>query len=195
MHTHQYKYAFGISDIGFRMAFTAFHCALVWPLFILRPKRFDFIGLSVGAVIPDLFIPFFYVLPVYEEPARILTHSLIGAFTFDFILALIAALYVVPRVIRYYKRTSPDPRGYKFAGIDVLEQRGSLSVIAYSILIGTTSHVLLDILYHGGSPVFYPLPSVMFPLDEVLPWEIFAHGTILLAFVHLAYVYWWKMGR
>ncbi len=195
MHTHQYKYALGISDIGFRMAFTAFHCALVWPLFILRPKRFDFIGLSVGAVIPDLFIPFVYILPGYEGPVRIITHSLIGAFTFDFVLALLAALYVVPRVIRYFKRTSSDPRGYKFAGIDVLEQRGSLLVIAYSILIGTTSHVLLDILYHGGSPVFYPLPSVMFPLAEVLPWEIFTHGTILLAFVYLAYVYWWRRGR
>ncbi|MCK4950056.1 MAG: DUF4184 family protein [Thermoplasmata archaeon] len=195
MHTHQYKYAFGISDIGFRMAFTAFHCALVWPLFILRPKRFDFIGLSVGAVIPDLFIPFVYILPAYEEPVRIITHSLIGAFTFDFVLALVATLYVVPKVIRYFKNTSSDPRGYKFAGIDILEQRGSLPVIVYSILIGTTSHVLLDILYHGGSPVFYPLPSVMFPPDEVLSLEIFAHGTILLAFVYLAYVYWWKMGR
>ena len=177
------------------MAFTAFHCALVWPLFILRPKRFDFIGLSVGAVIPDLLMPVAFLFPAFESEIRYLTHSLIGAFTFDFILALIAALYIVPRVIRHFKSTSSDPRGYKFAGIDILKQRGSLSVTVYSILIGTTSHVLIDILYHGGSPVFYPLPSVMFPLEDVLLWELFSHGIILLAFTYLAYKYWWKMDR
>jgi hypothetical protein len=128
------------------MAFTAFHCVLVWPLFILRPKRFDFIALSAGAVIPDILIPATYLLPEIENGTRYLTHSLIGAFTFDLALGLIAALYVIPSVIRYFKRTSPDPRGYEFAGIDVLEGRGGLPVTVYSILIGTTSHVLFDIL-------------------------------------------------
>jgi hypothetical protein len=177
------------------MAFTAFHCALVWPLFILWPRRFDFIGLSAGAVIPDILMPVAYILPGFENEIRYLTHSLIAAFTFDFVLALIAALYIVPLIIQYFKRSSPDPRGYTFASVDVLSPRKPLSITVYSILIGANSHVLLDVLYHGGSPVFYPLPSVLFPLEDVLIWELLSHGIILLAFVYLAFKYWWKTDR
>jgi hypothetical protein len=32
----------------------------------------------------------------------------------------------------------------------------------------------------------------MFPLDDVLIWELFSHGIVLLAFVYLAYRYWWR---
>lgn len=174
------------------MAFTAFHCALVWPLFILRPKRFDFIGLSVGAVIPDLFMPFVIFLPAYEKVARIITHSLIGAITFDLILALLASLFIVPKIIRFFKERSSDTRVYKFAGIDVLGQRERPSVMIYSILIGTVSHVLLDILYHENNPVFYPCGDVIFPLVDSILLDIIAHGIVFLAFFYLAYNYWWK---
>lgn len=173
------------------MAFTAFHCAVVWPLFIVWPRRFDFIGLTVGAVIMDFYIPFTYLILDIEIPMRIITHSLIGAWTFDLLLGLIVALYIVPPLIRYLKTRTSDPRVYKFAGMDVLGQDRDLWVVIYSILIGTTSHVLVDIPYHGGSPVLYPLDSIPFPLDEILLWKIFSQGVIFLAFLYLAYKYWW----
>jgi membrane-bound metal-dependent hydrolase YbcI (DUF457 family) len=122
---------------------------------------------------------------------RIISHSLIGAWTFDLVLALIVALYIVPPLIRYLRTRTSDSRVYKFAGIDVLSQDRRLRVVLYSILIGTTSHVLVDIPYHGGSPVLYPLASIPFPLDGILLWKIFAQGVIFLAFFYLAYKYWW----
>ncbi|MFQ6107103.1 MAG: DUF4184 family protein [Thermoplasmata archaeon] len=174
------------------MALIAFHCALVWPLFIPRPKRFNFIGLSAGAVIPDLLLPFMTFLPSYAAAERVVSHSHIGAFTFDLMLALLAPQLIVPRIISYFRRHSSDPRAFRSAGIDVLEQRGRLPVVTYSILMGTTSHVILDILYHASTPVLYPLPNVIFSLEGVLPYEVAAHGAISLAFTFPAYKYWWK---
>src|SRR5437667_11235391 len=41
-----------------QVPFTAFHPVPVWLLCMWYPRRFDFIALTVGAVVPDLFEPF-----------------------------------------------------------------------------------------------------------------------------------------
>jgi len=132
-------------------------------------------------------------IPAYYGEVRAITHSLIGAVTLIFLLALVLSLFVVPRIIRFLKNRYSDVRFYKFAGIDVLKQRGKLNVITYSVLLGTTSHVILDVFYHRINPLFYPFGNVALPFVDSFTWKIITQGIIFLVFMYIAYKYWWKL--
>jgi hypothetical protein len=174
------------------MAFTLFHCAVVWPLFITKPNRFDFLGLSVGAVMPDFLEPIVAFVPTYYSAVRSITHSLIGAATLIFILALLVAVTIAPKLLEYLKHKYRDRRFHVFNGIDILKNRPNLGVISYSTLMGATSHVTIDIFFHKANLLLYPFGVVSLPLTDLFLWRIIAHGIITLAFLYLAYMYWWK---
>ena len=176
------------------MPFTAFHCAPVWLIFLTRPKRFDWIGLSVGAVLPDLLEPLMiFVFWEHYGKVRVWTHSLLGAVTIVLLCAVLVSVFVAPRMLRYFKNRYKDKRFHTFSGIDILEHRGSPLTIIYSALIGTVSHVTLDLFYHRSNPIFYPYGStaILFFNDLALSKAI---TTIITGgiFCFLAYKFWWK---
>jgi len=175
------------------MAGTPFHCAIVWPLFIAKPNRFDFIGLSVGAIIPDFLEPVMAFIPAYYSHARVATHSLLGAVTIIFLLGFVVSVSIVPAILRFFKNRYSNPRFYTFAGSDILAQRGNKIVVAYSVLLGTISHVIIDVFYHSVNPLLYPFGNVAIPLADSIVIRLITHVVITLVFVYLAYKYWWKI--
>lgn len=145
------------------MPITLFHVAFVWPL-KMKFKELDFLSLTVGAMVPDLEPPFFWVLGIY--PDRLLLHSLIGAVSVDLILTI-----VVIRLLAYVKLK-------KKIGITTSENNASMisygkgiTVMVVSAMIGSLSHVLADSLHHEHNPLLWPFasePYLTSPLVSVL---------------------------
>lgn len=176
------------------MPFTAFHCAPVWLIFLARPKRFDWIALSVGATLPDILEPLMiFIFYRHYGEVRVWTHSLLGAATIVLIGALLVSVFVVPRILAYLRDKYKDKRFHTFAKIDILEHRGSILVIIYSALIGTISHVTLDLFYHASNPIFHPYGStaILF-FDDLVISKIITTIVTGGIFCYLAYRFWWK---
>ncbi len=172
------------------MPFTAIHAPVVWALFIFRPKKLDFIALTMGAIIPDLFEPF--AMTIFREhywPIREITHSLIGAVTVDLALALAGTLFVVLPLFRWLKKKNEGLAF--FAGMDMTERKGG-KVMVLSALIGTVSHVTLDIFYHARNPLLYPMqPIRLFPdLETLNIARLIIDVTLILAFLYIFYKYY-----
>ncbi len=177
------------------MPFTAFHCAPIWLIFLTKPKRFDWIALSVGATLPDILEPLMiFVFVEHYWEVRVWTHSLLGAVTIVLLGALLVSIFVVPKILRYLKENYNDKRFHTFAGVDILKNRGSFPVIIYSALIGTVSHVTLDLFYHSRNPIFYPYGDIAILFFNDL--DISKIITTIITggiFCYLAYKFWWKM--
>ncbi len=60
------------------MPLTPFHTALVWPLYVQWPRRWDLLALSTGSVMPDLEIVTAYPILRTWESGRGLMHSILG---------------------------------------------------------------------------------------------------------------------
>ena len=102
-------------------------------------------------------------------------------------------VHLVPGMLRYLKNKYKDKRFYSFANIDILEHRGSILVIIYSALIGTVSHVTLDLFYHESNPIFYPYGSTAFLFfNDIVLSKIIITVITGGIFCYLAYKYWWK---
>jgi membrane-bound metal-dependent hydrolase YbcI (DUF457 family) len=148
----------------------------------------------VGATIPDILEPLMvlFFLPYYWD-VRIVTHSLIGSFTVMLLAAVLISLFVVPAILRSLKKRFRDKRFHTFAGIDILEERGSMSVISYSALIGILSHVIIDIFYHESNPLFYPSGNIAILFyGDLLASRIIISPIIGGIFLILAYKFWWN---
>lgn len=176
------------------MPFTAFHCSIVWLMFLAKPKRFDWLALSVGATLPDILEPLM-ILVFFEHygKVRVWTHSLLGAVTILLLGAILISIFVVPKMLGYLKSKYKDKRFHTFAGIDILEHRGSKLVIVYSALLGTVSHATLDLFYHASNPIFFPFGGAAILLfNDLYISKIIT--TIITGgiFCYLAYKFWWR---
>jgi membrane-bound metal-dependent hydrolase YbcI (DUF457 family) len=100
---------------------------------------------------------------------------------------------MVPRILVYLKEKYKDKRFHTFAGVDILENRGPIPTVIYSALIGTVSHVTLDLFYHARNPIFYPHgdTAILFFNDLDISRII---TTVITGgiFCYLAYKFWWK---
>ncbi|TLZ45053.1 MAG: DUF4184 family protein [Methanobacteriota archaeon] len=162
------------------------------------PRRFDFVALTVGACIPDLFEPYFNL--VYNDAIynfqRDLTHSLFGALTLDFVVALVGTVLLVRPLLRWMNRRWPSGLWSRFANQDFLARR-SWPVTLASVWLGTLSHVLIDVPFHATFRLFAPFApdSLIFywrlqPLADVASTVLF--GPL---FGYLLYTYWWRPSR
>jgi hypothetical protein len=178
--------------------FTAFHPIVVWPLWMKWPHRFDFVALTVGAVIPDLFEPYFNI--VYSDPIHSLerdwTHSLLGALTLDFVLGLVATVLVVRPLLRWADRRWPSGLWSRFANRDFLVPT-SWRITLASVWVGTLSHVLVDTPVHATFRLLYPLPQDI----TLYYWRLqpFADVATTLVFGplfgYILYKHWWRPSR
>jgi membrane-bound metal-dependent hydrolase YbcI (DUF457 family) len=180
------------------MPFTAFHPVVVWPLWMKWPHRFDFVALTVGAVIPDLFEPYFNYASsdlVYSLQ-RNWTHSLLGALTLDFLIGLTATVLVVRPLLRWAHGRWPSGLWSRFAKRDFLAPT-SWRITFASVWVGALSHVLIDVPVHGTLRLFHPFVEnvVLFhwrlqPFLDVATTLIFG-----LLFGYMLYEYWWRPSR
>ena len=122
------------------MPLTPLHVAYVWPL-KWRFKHLSFSALTLGSIIPDLEIPVMYFAGL--SPSRLVTHSLLGAFTIDLLITLIFM-----KVLSAIKIDRFGVNGFNKYKVDVC--------VIYSALIGSLTHVSIDLMHHEHNPIFWP---------------------------------------
>jgi len=170
------------------------HWPTVWPFFKWRPAAFNFFALSIGAIIPDLECPFLFPFVVDRWHARLVMHSLLGAFTVDFLLSVALTLWLVPPVLKWLDGRTAKKRYFTFAGVDLRQHRTSTAVVASSALLGSVSHVLVDVLHHPYNPLTFPF-SQYYGFNLVLFGDLTLSGVIMqgstLALLALMLYFWW----
>lgn len=179
------------------MPFTAFHPVPVWLLWMKFPRRFDFVALTVGAVIPDLLEPLFFLDLPHEvwSLQRDWTHSLLGAVTVDAVLALAATVLVARPLLAWADRRDPSGRWSRFGGLDIGTARPWPITLA-SVWVGSLSHVLVDLPFHATIRLLFPAPhEVLFPLELNLWATVVANLLFGIPFAYLLYRCWWKPSR
>jgi membrane-bound metal-dependent hydrolase YbcI (DUF457 family) len=170
----------------------------VWLLWMKFPRRFDFVALTVGAVIPDVFEPFIIlglIDPSWPSPDRDWTHSLLGAVTLDAALALAATVLVARPLLAWADQRSPSYLWSHFAGHDF--RRRTTWVTLLSVWIGTLSHALIDLPFHAAVRLFFPIgPELwLFPYQLQPVADLAANVLFAPLFLYLLYAYWWRPSR
>ena len=136
------------------MPVTPLHAGFVWPLKVLFKKRLDFIVLTVGAMLPDLELPVFYIL-TGGEYSRLILHSFAGGILIGIPLALLISYLFFSFVpVKFLKEKFN--LNYEF----LKPQNPLFSKTAFlSAFIGVMSHVIADVFMRHGSeisPWFWP---------------------------------------
>ena len=122
-----------------------------------KPNRFNFFALSLGSIIPDLEVPILFLLTGDKWHARSIMHSLLGAFTIDILIVVLATIFIVPWLLKYLDGKIQNKKIFKFSSFDLREHKSSTGIIIYSGLIGTVSHVCLDLINHTYNPLTFPV--------------------------------------
>ncbi|MCK5310292.1 MAG: DUF4184 family protein [Thermoplasmata archaeon] len=137
------------------MPLTPLHLGFAWPVWFLNRKKLHFMSLTMGSMIPDLeVLPMMFVDTVSGH-ARGLMHSYLGAFTFDILVTMLFVFFIIPPIGRLVKRHSKE-KWHIFAGVDVTRPPKDLMWALGSALIGTVSHVTIDMFTHTYNPIFWP---------------------------------------
>jgi len=137
------------------MPLTPFHLGFAWPVWLLDRKRFHFMCLSFGSMIPDIEILAMMPFTPKFGHARGIMHSILGALTIDILAVLLIAYFVVPPVGRWLKRHSGQ-KWLIFAGTDITQAPSDPMWAVLSAAIGTLSHVFLDMFTHPYNPILWP---------------------------------------
>lgn len=176
------------------MPYTPLHVIAVWPVWKRFPERLDFVALTVGAVIPDLFeLVFLFLLPGFYRLQRSVSHSLLGALTYDLGLALLGIHLVARPLLYWLDRKWPSSLWSRYAGLDYRTSR-PWRVVILSAAIGTLSHVLLDVPFHSVNLLFFPIPLnvVIFPTEYGVLASYLGHAIVGVFLVYLLWVNWWR---
>ena len=146
------------------MPITPFHYPIAYLISKLNNKLI-LPGLIVGSMMPDFEILIILLFFQYRFLGdRLVLHSLLGAASFGTILALLFTNLLYPKLVTTFFRVQ---RGDAMA-------KCRLSVnLVLSCLLGSISHVLLDILTHQSNPIFWPFQATttapIYPYPMFLP--------------------------
>jgi hypothetical protein len=164
-------------------------------LFVRKPNKINFFALSLGSIIPDLEVPFLFLLIGRSWKSRWIMHSLLGAFSIDLLIVVIATIFIVPWVLSTLDKKLSNKRLFFFSGCDLREHKTSKTVIVYSGLIGTVSHVLIDLLHHPYNPVTFPFEEY-YNFNLILFNNLFLANAIMqgvMAALLLIMIYYWYL--
>lgn len=172
------------------------HWPTVWPLFKWRPASFNVIALSIGAIIPDLECPFLFPFVEDRWHARLMMHSLLGAFTVDLLLTVALTIWLVPPVLKWFEPRIRNKRLFTFAGVDLRTHRTGMAALAGSALLGSVTHVLFDVLHHPYNPLTFPFSQYynfnLVPFGELTITGAIVQGSMLALLALMLYSWWWK---
>jgi hypothetical protein len=169
------------------------HWPTVWPFFKWKPAAFNFFALSIGAIIPDLECPFLFPFVADRWHARSVMHSLLGAFTIDLFLSVALTLWLVPFVLKWSEARIANKRLFTFAGVDLRTHKTGMAALAGSALLGSVSHVLVDVLHHPYNPLTFPF-SQYYDFNLVLFNDLTISGIVMQGgtlTALAALLYWW----
>ena len=127
------------------MPYTPIHWSIAYLVREIR-SSLSLPDLIVSTAVPDLEIPFIYVI-TGGQFGRLVLHSLLGAITLATLLSVVLTVFVYsPAVSHLFKLDSKTVKG---------RCRFSFSLFAVCIL-GSLSHVLIDSLHHEYNPLLFP---------------------------------------
>jgi hypothetical protein len=123
------------------------------------------------------------------------SHSILGALTYDVVLTLVACRFVVRPLLAWLDRVRPSLLWNRFGGLDYREPKPRTWTIM-SAAIGTLSHPLIDLPFHTVTTLFFPGPRVRL-LTEDYSFLIGTLSALIFgpAFVVMLYEYWWRPSR
>lgn len=128
-----------------------------------------FPALIVGSVIPDLEPLVGYLTNGQLLPPRGFMHSLLGSVTLDTFLAVMVTIFLYPSLVSWIFRVDKK---------EVAEKCRLSRLLVLSTLIGSLSHVLVDITNHEYNPFFYPFTSQSF--DTFVLFNDYVSASILV---------------
>ena len=137
------------------MPVSPFHLGFAWPAWLINRKKLHFMALSIGSMVPDIEVLPMMLVSSEGERARGLMHSILGALTFDILVVMLFVFFIVPPAGRWVRRHSKE-KWHIFAGEDVTLAPVNLGWALFSALIGTLSHVTIDLFTHDYNPIFWP---------------------------------------
>jgi len=109
----------------------------------------------MGSMVPDLEVLPMMFIETASGHARGLMHSYLGALTVDILATMVFVFFIIPPIGRCLKRRSRN-KWHIFAGEDVTLPPRDLMWALGSALIGTLSHVTIDLFTHTYNPIFWP---------------------------------------
>jgi membrane-bound metal-dependent hydrolase YbcI (DUF457 family) len=146
-------------------------------------KRLNLPGLIVGAMLPDLEIPFIVISLGTNVPNRMILHSLLGSATLGTLIGIIITTQLYPYFIT------------RFFGVNEKKIKNKCKFsrgLLLSVTLGAISHVLLDVLNHPYNPIFWPFQSAIetpntmyFEMGEIFGslWIQIVLGVLLLVLI------------
>ena len=150
---------------------------------------------------PDLEVLPMMFIDTASGHARGLMHSYLGAFTIDILATMFFVFFVIPPIGRFMKRRCKE-NWHIFAGVDVTRPPKDLMWALGSALIGTVSHVTIDLFTHTYNPIFWPYNLqteyniILF--DDVLTSTLIFVVPMFIIILVLALRYWtrpFKLGK
>lgn len=149
-------------------------------------RKLSLPALIVGSMLPDLEIPFTYLMTNGLHD-RLLLHSLFGATTLGTSLGVLLAVFLYPPIVSLV---------FRFDRKKVEEQCQFSSVLLTSCLLGCLSHVIIDLLHHEFNPLLYPFVNESFDLFVLFGnWEL-ASSVVQFAFlVVLLFTLFWEIRK
>ena len=155
------------------MPATPLHCNIAYLINRWKPQL-SLPALLVSTMVPDLEIPFTYLLTGGLQH-RLVLHSVLGAATLGTFLSVLSTIFLYPPVVSLF---------FKFNKEQVEEKcrfSGTLVVLCF---VGILSHVFIDSLHHEFNPVFYPFAKESF--DALILTNDWAFATVIVTSVLLA---------
>lgn len=149
-------------------------------------RKLSLPALIVGSMLPDLEIPFIYLMTggLY---GRLFLHSLLGVATLGTFLSVLLTIFLYPPVVSLV------------FGLDrekVEERCRFSSVLLISCLLGCLSHVLIDSLHHEFNPLLYPFVNESFDSFVLLNnWQLASFIVQFVLLVILLLVLFWEVGK
>jgi hypothetical protein len=127
------------------MPYTPIHWSIAYLAREIRPSL-SLPALIVSTTVPDLEIPFIYII-TDGQLGRLVLHSLLGATTIATLLSVVLTVFVYSPVVSHlFKLDSKTVKS---------RCRFSWSLFAVCLL-GSLSHVLIDSLHHEYNPLLFP---------------------------------------
>src|SRR3990170_2253509 len=154
------------------MPYTPIHWSIAYLAREIRPSL-SLPALIVSAVVPDLEIPFIYII-TSGRLGRLVLHSFLGAVTLATLLSVIFTVFAYSPLVSYlFKLDSKIVRD---------RCRFSWSLVAVCLL-GNLSHVLIDSLHHEYNPLLFP-----FTYDSFNALVLMDNWTLATVIVQLSFL-------
>jgi hypothetical protein len=171
------------------MPFTFAHPAIVLPLRKLPRHWHSLTGLIMGSITPD----FEYFIRMRVQ--SIYSHTWSGLFWFDVPLGMLLT-FVYLRFIRdgliAHLPLALNRRFSKCRGVALMKSLRYVIVMALSVLIGATSHLLWDSFTHpnGYFVQLMPMLSFAIPIHHhyIAVYKLLQHGSTLAGFAFITIV-------